>query len=316
MSNVSYLMPELRLPFATASHPQAHVVQQLTEEWCRRFGLLRSPEVVAKFRALGHGRIMATLCPSVPLHGLSLVTDWNAFFFITADQQNIAITSGRYEELVASMRRVIADDTVLTAYDDHALVVALRDLLHRTIPGRPTYWVTRLRRNLDRWLTGHLVADAYRVSGIVPTVDDYMAVRRDASTVLPTLDLVELVEVATIPEALYRTPEYQTLVLGTADLMCWINDIHSPHREQGDPINFVNVLQHHEGLGVQEAVDAVTTRIAVRVDQYLTAAKELPSTMDGLGIAPQSQLAVLRCVEDQQSWAAGGIAGGAFVERA
>jgi hypothetical protein len=284
------------------------VVQQLTEDWCRRFGLLRSPEVVAKFRALGYGRIMATLCPSVPLQGLSLVTDWNAFFFITDDQQNIAITSGRagrYEELVAAMRRVIAGDSVPTAYDDHALVVALRDLLQRTIVRRPAYWVVRLRGNLDRWLTGHLAEDAYRVSGTVPTVDDYMSVRQDASTVLPTLDLVELVEVATIPEALYRTPEYQTLVLGTADIMCWINDIHSLHMEQGDPINFVNVLRHHERLGVQDAVDAVTRRIADRIDQYLAAVKSLPSTMDGLGIAPQAQLAVLRCVEDQQSWAAG-----------
>lgn len=304
----TYAIPDLRLPFATAAHPQAHLVQQLTEDWCRRFDLLRSPRVVTKFRALGYGRIMATLCPYAQLRGLALITDWNSFFFITDDQQNLAITTDRagfYEDLLATMRKVIADDRAPTAHDRHPLVVALRDLLHRTIPGRPEYWVARLRGDLDRWLTGHLAENAYRVSGTVPTVDDYISVRQDASTVLPTLDLVEMVEGATVPTALHRMPQYQTLVLGTADIMCWINDIHSLHMEQGDPINFVTVLDHHQHLGVQNAIDAVAARIAARVEDHLAAAKELPRVMDRLGVAPGAQPAIMRWVEDQQSWAAG-----------
>ncbi|MBR7678549.1 hypothetical protein KDA82_37420, partial [Streptomyces daliensis] len=96
-------------------------------------------------------------------------------------------------------------------------------------------------------------------------MEDYIAVRRDASTVLPTLDLVERAEGATVPDALYGTPQYQTLVLGTADIMCWVNDIHSLHMERGDPINFVTVLDHHEKTGVQKAVDTVAERVAGRV---------------------------------------------------
>lgn len=299
-------MPDLRLPFETASHPDASHVQELTEAWCRKFGLLRSPEVAAKFRALGYGRIMATLTPWASLEGLALITDWNSFFFVTDDQQNIGVTTGRaerYEGLVASMRRIIGGDERATVHEDHPLVAALRDLLERTVAGRPGYWTTRLRHNLDRWLTGHLAENAYRLSGTVPTVEDYISVRRDASTVLPTVDLVELVEGATVPDVLYRTPHYQTLVLGTADIMCWINDIHSLHMEQGDPINLVTVLDHHEHLGVQGAIDAVAARIASRVDDHLTAARELPEVMAALEIeAPEL---VLRCVRDQQSWAAG-----------
>jgi hypothetical protein len=302
------VLRDLRLPFATAIHPQAQQAQQLTENWCRRFGLLRSPHVVTKFRALGYGRVMATLCPDAPLHGLALVTNWNSLFFVTDDQQNLAITTDRarqYEELVAAMRHVIADDSALTAQDHHPLIVALRDLLGQTIPGRPDYWVARLRRDLDLWLVGHLAENAYRVSGSVPTEEDYIAVRRNACTVLPTLDLVELIEAAAVPDALHQTPEYQTLVLGTADIMCWINDIHSLHMEQGDPINFVTVLDHHQHLGTDKAVDAVAARIAVRVGEHLAAARQLPQTMDRLGIARAAQTAVMRCVEDQQSWAAG-----------
>ncbi|MFI5608308.1 hypothetical protein [Amycolatopsis sp. NPDC051903] len=299
-------MPDLRLPFVTATHPEAQRSQELTEAWCRRLGLLRSPEVAAKFHALGYGRIMATLCPEAPLEGLVLITDWNSFFFVTDDQQNVAVTTGRvelYESLVATMRRIIDGDDRPALHDNHPLVEALRDLLGRTLPGRPAPWVARFRHNLDRWLTGHLAENAYRTSGTVPTVADYVAVRRDASTVLPTLDLVEFVEGAAIPDALYRTPQYRTLVLGTADIMCWINDIHSLHMEQGDPINLVTVLEHHEHLGVQDAIDAVAARIEARVEDHLAAARELPRTMAALGL--DGLAPVVRCAQDMQSWAAG-----------
>ncbi|WP_326566657.1 hypothetical protein VSH64_33000 [Amycolatopsis rhabdoformis] len=307
----SYEMPDLRLPFETASHPDAEHVQELTEAWCLKFGLLRSPSVARKFRALGYGRIMATLTPWAPLEGLALITDWNSFFFVTDDQQNIGVTTGRvarYEGLVASMRRVIGGDSRPTVHEDHPLIAALRDLLDRTLVAqslhsRPDDWVTRFRGNLDLWLTGHLAENAYRQSGTVPTVEDYVAVRRAASTVLPTVDLVELVEGATVPDVLYRSPQYQTVVQGTADIMCWINDIHSLHMEQGDPINLVTVLDHHEHLGVQRAIDAVAARVASRVDDHLAATRELPAVLAALGVAEPE--AVLRCVRDQQSWAAG-----------
>ncbi|MEV6604043.1 hypothetical protein [Kutzneria sp. NPDC051319] len=300
------MRPDLRLPFATATHPQTTRLQELTEQWCRKFGLLRTPEVVAKFHALGYGRIMATLCPYARLDGVGLITDWNSFFFITDDQQDIAVTTNRlaqYEELVASMRHTIAGDPEPTPYHHHPLLIALRNLLGRTLPGRPAYWAPRFRENLDRWLTGHLREDFYRFTATVPEIADYIAVRRDASTVLPTLDLVEMVEGATVPDALYETPQYQTLVLGTADIMCWINDIHSLHKEQGDPINFVTVLDHHQQLGEQRAVAAVADRIVARVEDHVTALNELPGVMRQLDVHDPER--VMRCALDMQSWAAG-----------
>jgi hypothetical protein len=300
---VTPVLPDVRLPFPTASHPRARHVQETTEDWCRQHGLLRDPRVVAKFRALGYGRVMSTLVPRVPFAGLALVVDWNSFFFITDDQQNVAVTTNRadrYEELVASMRHVIAGRPV---QDRHPLLAALRNLLLRTLPGRPGYWTARFRENLDRWLSGHLAENAYRSSGTVPEIADYVTVRRDASTVLPTLDLVELVEGATVTDELYRSPQYQALVLGTADIMCWINDIHSLHMEKDDPINLVTVLDHHQHLGTRRAMAAVAERVAARVADHLAAARELPELMRVLGVAPRAP--VLRCVFDMGSWAAG-----------
>lgn len=301
-------LPELRLPFATAIHPAYEEIQALTERWCRKFGLLRSPSVAAKFHALGYGRVMSTLLPNAPFAGLALVADWNSFFFITDDQQNNAVRTGRtqaYEELVAGMRALISGESGSADVRNHPLLGALEDLLDRTTPHRAEYWVRRFRSNLDRWLTGHLTENTYRVSRSVPSVESYISVRRDASTVLPTLDLVDVIESANVPDALYGSDDFQTLLLGTADIMCWVNDIHSLHMEKDDPINFVTVLAHHLKMGTQHAVDAVTARIEARVEEYVTAAAALPKTMDALGISRSEQVFIMRYVADQQSWAAG-----------
>ncbi|MEW9553254.1 hypothetical protein [Nonomuraea sp. NPDC050783] len=300
-------LQDLRLPFSTATHPQADLLQEMTERWCRAQGLLGSARFAATFRALGYGRVMATLCPHAPLAGMALITDWNSLFFVADDQQNNAVTTGRadlYDDLVTRMRLLVAGHDP-AAPPAHPLPAALRDLLRRTLPGRPPAWTSRFRRDLDLWLQGHLMENSYRLSGVVPDVAAYVRVRRAACTVLPTLDLVELVEGATVTDALHRTPEYRTLVLSTADIMCWINDVHSLHMERGDPINLVTVLEHHHHLGVRDAVAAVTARVAARAREHLAAAAALPSVMDRLGMTAAAQAPILRCVRDQQSWAAG-----------
>ncbi|MBR0873491.1 hypothetical protein JQ633_24250 [Bradyrhizobium tropiciagri] len=302
------LLPELVLPFRTAMHPRSAEIQASTERWCREFDLLRSPSVAAKFHALGYGRVMSTLLPHAPFAGLALVADWNSFFFITDDQQNNAVRTDRtraYEDLIEGMRAAISGQSGAPRAGRHPLLGALDDLLDRSVPRRPAYWVARFRRNLNAWLTGHLSENAYRVSGSIPTIESYISVRRDASTVFPTLDLVESIEGAHISDALYASDDFQTLLLGTADIMCWVNDIHSLHMEQDDPINFVTVLAHHHGLDTQQAIDAVTARIALRVNEYLAAAAALPDRMDALGIYDDAQLSIMRYVADQQSWAAG-----------
>jgi hypothetical protein len=299
-------LPELALPFATACHPDADAVQASTERWCRAFGLLRAPDMATKFHALGYGRVMSTLVPEASATGLALVVDWNSLFFIADDQQGSAIATGRvraYEELADAMRRLIGGEPVPT--DGQPLLAALRDLLERTLPGRPAYWIARFRRNLSLWLAGHLAENGYRLSNTVPDVASYIAARRDASTVFPTLDLVEMVEGATIPDGLHDSPVWRTLVLGTADIMCWINDIHSLHMETDDPINLVTVLAHRDGLTVRQAIDAVSARIAARTRDYLAAVEALPGAMDAHAIPAEARPAILRCVADQQSWAAG-----------
>lgn len=120
-------------------------------------------------------------------------------------------------------------------------------------------------------------------------------------------DLMEVVERTEVPEDLYRTKQYQTVVTSTAEIMCWINDIHSLAVEvaAGDSMNMVVLLRNWYHLSPEEAVAQVETRITDRVYDYRGAAGQLPALMRTLSVTAPARDGILRCVRDQGSWMVG-----------
>ncbi|WP_172388113.1 terpene synthase family protein [Streptomyces sp. MNP-20] len=299
--------PHIDLPFWTGQHPEASLAQQRAARWALGHGLVRDG-AVGQFEQLGYGRLLSSLCPQAGLDDLVLVVLWNVLFFVADDQQAHAAVTGRlerYEDVVAQMRHLV-EGRPQPRGTAQPLVAALSDLLGRTSARGQGTWEERFRGNLDRWLAGHLRENAYRRAGRVPSIEEYVTVRRDACTVFPTLDLVELCEQVEVPADVYRSGPYQTLISGTADIMCWINDIHSLERElaEGDPINLAIVLQQLRGMTAQEAVDHVAALVSVRVAEHLAAAAALPALMADMGVSRETQDKVMRCVRNQGSWAA------------
>ena len=302
----NYAVP---LPFWSMAHPQHTQVQLLAQEWAESYGLFRSETTRSKFHSLGYGRLMSYACPTADLDALRIMVEWNTYFFIFDDQQNYAMLNDRvedYDRLQRAIRRMVASHGS-APHSGHPLVAALSDLCRRTFPRMSIAWRARFEENLHRWLDGQSQENKFRAIRKTPTVNEYVQMRRDASVVYPDIDLMEIAEQTEIPDDLYRCIPFQTLVESTADIMCWINDIHSLPVEtvEGDPINLVTVLQEHDGLGPPEAVAAVSDLVASRVEDHITAIRELQERMEETSVPHPIRQAVLRCVRDQGSWAAG-----------
>lgn len=307
MASSRYQKIVFDLPFARQQHPRADEAQHHTRDWAHRHHLLRDAYVLGRFDALGYGRLMAYACPTAAFEDLTLVVDWNTFFFMADDIQGNAVATERiaeYEEL-----RHTALDVITSrgegAPDGHPVLAALADLCRRTFSdGRSPEWSRRFSLDLERWLTGHARENAYRSAGSTPDPEQYTQLRRDGSTVFPTIDLMEVAEHVEIPATLYYGHAYQTLVTSTADIMCWINDIHSLPAESAsdDPINLVPVLRDHRGLTEDEAVEEVVRLVHERVAAHQSAARSLLSALDPADPAADG---IRRVVRDQGSWASG-----------
>lgn len=298
---------EIHLPFWSGKHPRGDDFQRRTQQWAHRFGLIRDESTLEKFDALGYGRLMSYAAPDAHADDLQLLVDWNTLFFVFDDIQDDALLAGKraeYERLRQQVREVVEHRG---RFHGHPVAVAVSDLCSRTFPGRGTDWARRFALNLEIWLTGHARENAFRLAAVPPGAAEYVRLRRDASTVLPNCDLIELTEDVEVPDALYYRGAYQEIVAATADIMCWINDVHSLSAELavGDPINLAVVLAGEKGLNLPEAVEIVCDRISERVAERDAAERRLDVDMEELDLPEHVRRGVRRCVRNQGSWAVG-----------
>lgn len=251
---------------------------------------------------------MSYAAPDAQDDDLQLLVDWNTLFFAFDDIQDDALLSGKRVEYERLRRQVLETiDQRGRRPSWHPVVAGVSDLCDRTFPGRGADWTKRFALNLEIWLTGHARESAFRSAAVSPGLAEYARLRRDASTVLPNCDLVELATGAELPDALYFRGAYQEIVAATADIMCWTNDVHSLAAElaAGDPINLVVVLVREQGLGWADAVQRVCDMIADRVAQRGGAERRLAADLAELGLPEAIKSAARRSVGNQGSWAAG-----------
>ncbi|WP_067715014.1 terpene synthase family protein [Nocardia yamanashiensis] len=299
---------EIPLPFQFEQHPQAHQAQQAARTWASRFELLRDASAARKFDDLGYGRFAAYCSPTANFTDLVLLTEWIALFFVFDDLQGKAVTAGRldeYDDLRHAALGVVHQRGL--AEPAEPVLAALSNLCKRTFDRNSQDWARRFELNLHIWLTGHARENAFRHSGATPTAAEFVRVRRDASTMQPILDLMELVEHTEIPDPLYYGPSYQLIVAATTDIMCWINDLHSlaAEVEAGDPMNLVIVLRRTAGLDLPQAVAEVRRMIDERIAEHQAATDGIVAEMDALGLPANLRNGVRRCLRDGRSAIAG-----------
>jgi len=299
---------EIPLPFWSRKNPLGDEFQRSTREWARLRGLIRNESALDKFDALGYGRLMSYAAPEAQAGEGQLLVDWNTLFFVFDDIQDDALLTGKraeYEWLRQQVREMVEHRGRRPSV--HPVTGAVSDLCSRTFPGHGEDWARRFVLNLEIWLTGHARENAFRRAAVPPGPAEYRRLRRDASTVLPNCDLIELAEGVEVPDALYFRESYQEIVAATADIMCWVNDVHSLSAEVavGDPINLAVVLAAQDGRDLADAVLDVCDLISARVAERDAAEHRLEADMTELDLPGALKHGVRRCVRNQGSWAVG-----------
>ncbi|MFF2554925.1 hypothetical protein ACFVUS_28245 [Nocardia sp. NPDC058058] len=300
---------EIILPFRPRRHPGGTRAQCYARTWATRFELLPDDDSQSRFDTLGYGRFASYWCPTAAFVDLVLLVEWITLFFTFDDLQDLAMMTdnvGEYDALRYAALDVVHRRPRRNG-DNPPVIAALENLCGRTFPRQNSDAARRFALNLEIWLVGHARENVFRYSATTPSLAEYARLRRDASTVLPTVDLTEIAERAVIPDALYFGPSYQEIIATTADIMCWINDLHSLSVEtvSEDPINLVTVLRRHSGLNLEDAVAEVRKLIESRVEDNRAAVLGIRSEMDTLNLDAQVRHAVERCIRNCHSATAG-----------
>ncbi|KAJ3041265.1 hypothetical protein HDV00_009658 [Rhizophlyctis rosea] len=119
----------------------------------------------------------------------------------------------------------------------------------------------------------------HRSTCTLPTLEEYIELRRNTSGVKPCWALVEYANNIDLPSDVASHPVLKSLDAGACDLLAWANDLYSFNLEQswGETHNLVCVVMREKELDLQGAMDYCGGMMRRRYAEYQGEKERLPS---------------------------------------
>ncbi|GMA89294.1 hypothetical protein GCM10025868_45440 [Angustibacter aerolatus] len=142
-------------------------------------------------------------------------------------------------------------------------------LAARTRPLVSPAWWDRFVTHLEHTFSAQRVENLRRREAAPSSLAEFKVVRREASTTDVCYDLVEACEDAEVPNAFRYSFACRRLADALSDFTTMTNDVFGVDRDtdNGDPNNYVTVIQRARGLDRDEAVVQATADVAALVGE-------------------------------------------------
>lgn len=254
--------------------------------------------------------LMAGYYLGAPDDVLQAIADFSAWFFVWDDRHDRDIVHGRtaaWRRLRFRLHRAVDSPQSSLRHED-PLVAGLADSVSRLYSFLPRTWNVRFARHF------HDVIEAYdrefrnRTKGVVPTVEEYLALRRLTFAHQIWTDLLEPSAGRELPDAVRNHPAFRCAALLSQEFAAWYNDLCSlPKEIAGDEVHNLGIsLITHEGLTLEEAIREIRRRVEKCVDAFLVAESEAhrfaESLDDGTLRGKELSAAVRACVRNMRHW--------------
>ncbi|MFI9821006.1 epi-isozizaene synthase [Streptomyces sp. NPDC052013] len=307
--------PSLSLPLIEAAfprqlHPYWPTLQENTRAWLLEKRLMPADKVAEYADGLCYTDLMAGYYIGAADEVLQAIADYSAWFFVWDDRHDRDIVHGRPN----AWRRL--KDLLHTALDrpgDHLghtdpLVAGFSDSVLRLYAFLPGSWNDRFAGHF------HEVIEAYdrefhnRTHGVVPTVGEYLELRRLTFAHWIWTDLLEPSAGYELPVAVRENPAYARAALLSQEFAAWYNDLCSlPKEIAGNEVHNLGIsLITHEGLTLEEAIVEIRRRVEECITEFLDAESDALRFADTLddGTVGGKELsgAVRACLGNMRNW--------------
>jgi hypothetical protein len=294
-------------PWAGGQHPLAMEYRDAAAKVLLEIGLIRG---APKERATRRFESTILLDTQVYPHALDLerllaVGMFNQWLFFLDDEYDDQPMVGRDHETVRKLLKQVFDvleTGVLPAKPTPFLrftVGVRRRLDALAAPG----WTARFLRHVEDYLfRGSLRAVEYWARDRVPTLEEYLHVRRLDSAVFPVLDMSEIAGGLCLPDAVREHHMLVEMKDLAVRYIAYINDLFSYQKEvlaAGTSFNLVSVLMHENTSSFEEAVKAATGIIGGATARFSKLEQSLP--VWDARVAPQ----VTGYIAGMKSWMRG-----------
>jgi hypothetical protein len=258
-------------------------VERLKEHasaWVQRFGLIQDAADWERFLTAKYWVLIARAYPLAEFETLAIAHDWNCWGFMLDDLDDDGPNARRPEDmrkLFVSIMAILRSEPDASHSDP--FLAALHDVWQRLSQHATPVWRGRFRGTLEAGLGSYVWEATNRARRIVPSLSEYMLMRRLTGGWLTDVALVDITEHFTLPSTVYHNPNVRQLLDAANNVICWANDLYSlaKERQRGDVHNLVMILQRERQLTLQEAIGKASALHDAEVRRYLELEQRLPS---------------------------------------
>lgn len=306
----SLALPAIEAEFPRQLHPYWPQLQEKTRLWLLEKRLMPADKVEEYADGLCYTDLMAGYYMGAPDDVLQAIADYSAWFFVWDDRHDRDIVHGRTADWRRLRFRLHAalDAPKYHLHHPDPLVAGFADSMVRLYSFLPPTWNARFARHF------HAVIEAYdrefgnRVRAYVPTVEEYLALRRLTFAHWIWTDLLEPSAGRELPDAVRKHPAFRRPALLSQEFAAWYNDLCSlPKEIAGDEVHNLGIsLIVHEGLTLEETVTEVRRRVEECVTEFLDAESEAlrfaARLDDGTRRGKELGATVRACVGNMRNW--------------
>ncbi|MGY0018561.1 terpene synthase family protein [Streptomyces sp. cg35] len=307
--------PALALPviedaFPRNLHPYWPKLQEKTRSWLLEKRLMPADKVEKYADGLCYTDLMAGYYMGAPNEVLAAICDYSAWFFVWDDRHDRDVIHGRttsWRRLAVQLHAATEAPQLHLRHKD-PLVAAFAESVDRLYGSLSRTWSARFARHF------HVVIDAYdqefhnRMTGTVPSVDEYISLRRNTFAHWIWLDLLEPTAQYELPAWVRKNAAFTRAALACQDFAAWYNDLCSlPKELAGDELHNLGIsLIKHEGLSLQEAIVEVRRRVQGTIEEFLAAeveVEQLAVATENIGPHGRELATAIRsCVGNMRNW--------------
>ncbi|SCL37821.1 Terpene synthase family, metal binding domain [Micromonospora pallida] len=275
-------LPRFDCPIPPRLSPHADATQEWLSTWLTRFDLPLDPPALDRLHRTGIARYAGRICPDVGATELRALAALFTWFFLVDDlcdrprnstpQQVDGLRQGVLKLLRAGPRSRHPGFT-------GPLRRMLVDVWRAPRARMPAHWRVRFVDAMAHFLDGVWRESADKAAGRVPTLAEYVPLRRATSAAYVAYALVEFATGQVLPDAVHHHPHLVRIAETANDLLSWFNDVISLDRDRTNSggHNLVLATAREHGVPVETAMSLVTDRWRAAMDHFVALRATVPS---------------------------------------
>jgi epi-isozizaene synthase len=302
--SAEFALHEIETGFPRRFDPWRAQMRTASHVWLREQRLMSPDQARIHAEDLRYPDFAAGCYVDGPAPVLSAISDFMIWFFVLDDQHNRDIAHRRHDAWARrsdTLRAAVETPRVHMRHPD-PLVAAFADGVCRLYSHLGDRWNARFARHFRPVLDAYEQEFRHRMTGTVPTVAEYLSLRRNTFAHWLWLDLLELTAQYELPPDVQDSDAYRRAGLASQDFCAWYNDLCSLPKElaAGELHNLGICLIHHKGLTRRQATARTRLMVRTRINDFLDAERDVTDLV--AGAAPELRAAVRSCLFNMRNW--------------